>query len=205
VSVFRQLDSPLKGKPSGGAVIYSDEYPMEQRPPLDSRATSLPQLLSTLNCLGVVETSEARTEEEAQAEFAEALDDLCFAILRATGRGVPGGDTELTLSQYNVLQALGDGPATVSEVAAAADVAVPTATRALRGLERREFVERLRDQSPDGRLVTVSLTGTGARVLGEKRTWVRARQRAIFNSLSDAERESAASLLRVIAADIHEL
>ena len=144
-------------------------------------------------------------DEQAQAEFAEALDDLCFAILRATGRGVPGGDTELTLSQYNVLQTLGDGPATVSEIAAEADVAVPTATRALRALERRGFVERRRDQSDDGRLVTVSLTVTGGRVLGEKRTWVRARQRAIFDRLSDAERESAASLLTVIAEDIHEL
>jgi DNA-binding MarR family transcriptional regulator len=153
----------------------------------------------------MVRTDAIQADEQAQAEFAAALDDLCFAILRATGRGVPGGETELTLSQYNVLQALGDGPVTVTEVAAAADVAVPTATRALRGLERRGFVERRRDQSEDGRLVTVSLTITGALVLGEKRTWVRARQRAIFDRLSDAERESAASLLRVIAEDIHEL
>jgi DNA-binding MarR family transcriptional regulator len=153
----------------------------------------------------VVLSGVVRTEEEAQAEFAEALDDLCFAILRATGRGVPGGETELTLSQYNILQALGGGPATVTEIAASADVAVPTATRALRGLEQRGFLERRRDQSEDGRIVTVSLTATGARVLGEKRAWVRARQRAIFDRLSDSERESAASLLRVIAEDIHEL
>jgi MarR family transcriptional regulator, organic hydroperoxide resistance regulator len=153
----------------------------------------------------MVASGASHTDEQAQAEFAAALDDLCFAILRATGRGVPGGDTELTLSQYNVLQALGDGPVTVTEAAAAADVAVPTATRALRGLERRGFVERRRDQSVDGRLVRVSLTVAGVRVLGEKRTWVRARQRAIFDRLSDAERESAASLLRVIAEDIHEL
>lgn len=146
-----------------------------------------------------------RTDEEAHADFAEALDDLCFAILRATGRGIPGGYTELTLSQYNILQALGGGPATVSEIAASADVAVPTATRALRGLERRGFLERRRDRSEDGRIVTVSLTATGARVLGEKRAWVRARQRAIFDRLSEAERESAASLLRVIAEDVHEL
>ena len=146
-----------------------------------------------------------RTEEQAQAEFADALDDLCFAILRATGRGVPGGDTELTLSQYNVLQALGGGPATVSDIAAAADVAVPTATRALRGLERRGFVERRRDQSLDGRVVTVSLTATGARVLGEKRTWVRGAPACDLRPADDAERESAASLLRVIAEDIHEL
>jgi DNA-binding MarR family transcriptional regulator len=153
----------------------------------------------------MVSSQGLATDDEAQAEFAEALDDLCFAILRATGRGVPGGETELTLSQYNILQALGDGPATVTQVAAVADVAVPTATRALRALERRGFVERRRDQKDDGRLVTVSLTVTGGRVLGEKRTWVRARQRAIFERLSETQRESAASLLRVIAEDIHEL
>ena len=146
-----------------------------------------------------------RTEELAQAEFAAALDELCFAILRATGRGVPGGDTEVTLSQFNVLQALGSGPATVTEIAAAAEIAVPTATRALRALERRGFVERRRDQAQDGRVVTVSLTAVGVRVRREKRSWVRERQRALFERLSDAERASAAGLLRAIAEDIHEL
>ena len=153
----------------------------------------------------MVIVSGAQADDRAHAEFAEALDDLVSAILRATGRGVPGGETELTLSQYNVLQALAGGLATVTEIAAAADVAAPTATRALRSLEGRGFVKRRRGRSEDGRIVTVSLTAAGARVLAEKRTWVRARQRAIFDRLSDAERETAASLLRVIAGDIHEL
>jgi hypothetical protein len=48
--------------------------------------------------------------ERAEAEFAPALDVLFRAVLRATGRGVPGGGTELTLSQYNVLSAVGERP-----------------------------------------------------------------------------------------------
>jgi MarR family transcriptional regulator, organic hydroperoxide resistance regulator len=144
-------------------------------------------------------------QEQAQAEFAEALDTLFAAVLRATGRGVPGGDTELTISQYNVLSAVGESAPTVTEIAAAADLAVPTATRALRGLEERGFVHRRRNQDGDGRIVTVSLTAMGSRVLAEKTTWVRARQRAIFDRLSPAERRTAAGLLRVIAEDIHEL
>jgi DNA-binding MarR family transcriptional regulator len=151
-----------------------------------------------------VGTSSRAAEERAQAEFAEALESLFAAVLRATGLAVPGGDTELTVSQYNVMSALGDGPASVSEIAAAAEVAVPTATRALRSLDERGLVRR-RKLGEDGRVVTVSLTPTGERVLAEKRTWVRARQRAIFDRLSDAERRTAASLLRVIAEDIHEL
>jgi MarR family transcriptional regulator, organic hydroperoxide resistance regulator len=149
--------------------------------------------------------ASATQQEQAQAEFAAALDAFFAAVLRVTGRGVPGGDTELTISQYNVLSAVGEGTPTVTEIAATADLAVPTATRALRALEERGFVLRQRGQNGDGRSVTVSLTPVGTRVLAEKTTWVRARQRAIFDRLSPAERHTAASLLRVIIQDIHEL
>jgi DNA-binding MarR family transcriptional regulator len=144
-------------------------------------------------------------DENSQAEFAAALEELFWAVLRASGRGVPGGDTELTLSQYRVLSALGERPATVTEIAGVADVAVPTATRALRSLEQRGFVERRRNAGRDGRLVTVALTTPGSEVLAEKTDWVRARQRAIFDGLTGAQRRTAAQTLRAIAEDIHEL
>ena len=144
-------------------------------------------------------------EQQSQAEFAAALDELWRAVLRATGRGVPGGETELTLSQFNMLSALGEGRSKVTEVAAAADVAPPTATRALRALEHRGFVERRRNAGSDGRHVTVVLTAEGRKVLAEKTAWVKARQRQIFASLTEAQRRTAAQTLRVIADDIHEL
>ena len=144
-------------------------------------------------------------DDNSHEEFGEALDQLFRAVLRATGRGVPGGETELTLSQYNMLSALGDGPATVTAVAMAAEVAVPTATRALRSLEQRGFVERQRGAGKDGRLVTVGLTRAGGEVLTEKTDWVRARQQAIFNGLTQSQRRTAAQTLRAIAEDIHEL
>jgi DNA-binding MarR family transcriptional regulator len=143
--------------------------------------------------------------DKREAEFADALDQLFRAVLRATGRGVPGGETELTLSQYNMLSALGEGPTTVTEVAVLAEVAVPTATRALRSLEQRGFVERRRNAGKDGRLVTVGLTRAGSEVLAEKTDWVRARQRAIFDGLTEPQRRNAAQTLRAIAEDIHEL
>ena len=144
-------------------------------------------------------------EEQSQAEFAAALEELWRAVLRATGRGVPGGETELTLSQFNMLSALGEGRSKVTEVAAAADVAPPTATRALRALEHRGFVERRRNAGSDGRHVTVVLTAEGRNVLAEKTAWVKARQRQIFESLTEAQRRTAAQTLRAIADDIHEL
>jgi DNA-binding MarR family transcriptional regulator len=137
--------------------------------------------------------------------FGEALEELFRAVLRASGRGVPGGETELTLSQYFVMDALADEALTVSEVARAAQVAVPTATRALRALERRGFVDRTRDDEEDRRLVTVALTDSGHAVLDEKRAWVRERQREIFEGLSPSERRTVTGALTAIAHNIDEL
>jgi len=142
---------------------------------------------------------------EAYVEFGEALEDLIRAVLKASGRGVPGGETELTLSQYFVMDAMADQALTVSEVARAARVAVPTATRALRGLETRGFVDRERNEEEDRRLVTVALTRSGRAVLDEKRTWVKARQREIFDGLSEAEQGTVIGALSAIAHNIEEL
>lgn len=142
---------------------------------------------------------------DAHEAFGDALEELFRSVLRASGRGVPGGETELTLSQYFVMEALAEDELTVSEVARSAQVAVPTATRALRALERRGFVDRRRDDDEDRRLVTVALTRSGHEVLDEKRAWVRDRQREIFEGLSPAERRSITSTLRTIAHNIDEL
>lgn len=141
----------------------------------------------------------------AHREFGAALEDLFRAVLRASGRGVPGGETQLTLSQFYVIDALADRSLSVSALARDASVAVPTATRALGSLERRGFVERRRGEGEDGRFVTVALTPRGRAVLDEKRAWVEARQREIFDGLSSSERRTAASTLSAIAAEIAEL
>ena len=143
--------------------------------------------------------------QPAHEEFGDALEELFRAVLRASGRGVPGGETELTLSQYFVMDALADEALTVTEVARAAQVAVPTATRSLRALERRGFVDRTRDDDDDRRLVTVELTPAGRAVLDEKRTWVEERQREIFQGLSPAQRRVVTGALTAIAHNIDEL
>jgi DNA-binding MarR family transcriptional regulator len=137
--------------------------------------------------------------------FGEALEELFRAVLKSSGRGVPGGETELTLSQYFVMDALADAALTVSEVARAARVAVPTATRSLRALELRGFIDRERNDGEDRRLVRVALTAEGRAVLDEKRTWVHERQRQIFESLTTAERATVTAAMRAIAREIDEL
>jgi MarR family transcriptional regulator, organic hydroperoxide resistance regulator len=142
---------------------------------------------------------------EVHERFGEALEELFRAVLKASGRGVPGGETELTLSQYFVMDALADEALTVSEVARAARVAVPTATRSLRALELRGFVDRDRSDGEDRRLVSVVLTPSGRAVLDEKRTWVHERQREIFETLTPEERATVTGALGAIAHKIDEL
>ena len=143
--------------------------------------------------------------DEVHKGFGNALENLIRAVLKASGRGVPGGETELTLSQYFVMDALAGQALTVSQVAHAARVAVPTATRALRALENRGFVDRERNEGKDRRLVTVALTDDGRAVLDEKRLWVHQRQREIFEALAPAERKTVTGALAAIARDIDEL
>jgi MarR family transcriptional regulator, organic hydroperoxide resistance regulator len=148
---------------------------------------------------------QAARHSPAHQEFGDALEGLIRAVLKASGRGVPGGETELTLSQYFVMDAMSDEALTVSEVARVARVAVPTATRALRALETRGFVDRERNDDEDRRLVTVALTPSGRAVLDEKRTWVQARQREIFDGLSAIEQRTVIGALSAIAHNIEEL
>ena len=84
----------------------------------------------------------SRTTQAGEvAAFAAALDDFRRASGRAKGRLAADGD--LTLSQYHLLEPLlaADEPLGVGELACAAGVSAPTATRML-DRARRDAVRR---------------------------------------------------------------
>jgi DNA-binding MarR family transcriptional regulator len=138
------------------------------------------------------------------AAFAAALDDFRRASSRARGRLASQGD--LTLSQYHLLEPLlaADEPLGVGELACAAGVSAPTATRMLTGLERSALVER-RSCTRDRRVVRVALTDEGAERMTRKRARMHARQEELFRSLEPGERAQAVRLLEHLAAAIEEL
>ena len=138
------------------------------------------------------------------AAFAAALDDFRRASTRARGRLAAEGD--LTLSQYHLLEPLldADAPLGVGELACAAGVSAPTATRMLAGLERDGLVER-RTCTRDRRVVRVGLTDDGAERMKRKRERIGARHEELFRSLEPGERAQAARLLERLAAAIEEL
>jgi DNA-binding MarR family transcriptional regulator len=138
------------------------------------------------------------------AAFAAALDDFRRASSRARGRLAAEGD--LTLSQYHLLEPLldADEPLGVGELACAAGVSAPTATRMLTGLERGGIVER-RTCTRDRRVVRVALTDDGAERMAHKRERIGACHEELFRSLEPGERARAARLLERLAAAIEGL
>jgi MarR family transcriptional regulator, organic hydroperoxide resistance regulator len=136
-------------------------------------------------------------------DVASAFDALLAAARRARARaGVLPGD--LTLPQCHLLDPLRGGAVRgAGELALAAGVSRPTATRMLDGLERDGVVVRERS-GDDRRCVHVRLTEAGAGRV-EQAAAARAEWRAaLFAGLSDAERDEAARVLSRLSALVEE-
>lgn len=137
--------------------------------------------------------------------FLAAFDALAQAVRRARGAPAQPAQDTLTLSQYGLLQGLADGGhARVVELANAAGVTPPTATRILDALERRGIVERRR-VAEDRRGVTITLTPSGRAQLAAQHDWLRGRQESFYAALPPGERAVAADLLVRLAGLIDEL
>ena len=139
------------------------------------------------------------------AAFATAFEDFVRAAKRARARVDP--DATLTTSQYDLLSPLLDGdetPLGLRELARAAGVSAPTATRMIDGLEARGMVTRER-AAEDRRAVRIALTGEGRAAVLERRERQVARRRALFDHLSPGERRAAAKVLARLAAAYEEI
>jgi MarR family transcriptional regulator for hemolysin len=130
------------------------------------------------------------TEQDA---FSAALLEFLRATRRTRGR--LGDSDELSLSQYQLLEPLIGGERLATcELALAAGVSAPTATRMLTGLERDGLVERVPCEA-DRRVVHVVLTSDGRDRVLAARARGEALRAEIFASLSAGERREAARLL----------
>ena len=140
------------------------------------------------------------TEQDA---FSTALLEFLRATRRTRGR--LGDSDELSLSQYQLLEPLAGGERLATcELALAAGVSAPTATRMLTGLERDGLIERVPCDA-DRRVVHVVLTAAGRERVLAARARGEAHRAEIFASLSAGERREAARLLERLADAVEGL
>ncbi len=135
----------------------------------------------------------------------EAWDGFFTALNQARGRAAREQSGGLTISQYRLLLAVAGSPAVRSgELADRAGVSAPTATRMLSGLERAGIIRRAASAA-DRRSVSITLTAKGRRLLREKEARVSEKRRALYESLTPAERAQARRLLRRLADGLEAL
>jgi DNA-binding MarR family transcriptional regulator len=140
----------------------------------------------------------------AATELSEALADFFRAARRARGRANQASGEDLSLAQFQLLEPLLDAPHTTGQLATAAGVASPTATRMLDGLVERGYAERA-SLPEDRRAVLVSLTPDGRAAVTERRARVVAGRARIAAAIDPSEQPLAADILRRLADVIEEL
>jgi DNA-binding MarR family transcriptional regulator len=111
----------------------------------------------------------------------------------------------LSLAQYELLRPLLDvDTLRVGELAEAAGVRGPTATRMLDTLERASLIDRVHSRS-DRRHVRISLTGAGHSAVTDKHDQIERARQEVFDTLSPAQREHVASFLEAMTGVIGRL
>src|SRR3954454_20933143 len=160
--------------------------------------------------------SATATDAELTA-FAASFEEFVRAAKRARARVEP--DATLTTSQYDLLCPLIEGDDArlgLRELARAAGVSAPTATRMVDGLAARGVVTREagppargilpREPAPDDRrAVRIALTAEGRAAVLDRRAHQLDRRRALFDKLSPADRRAAAKVLARLAAAYEEI
>lgn len=138
--------------------------------------------------------------DEAGFEDFVAASQALFTMVRRSRGSIASQMAGLSLSQLSLLEAVvAHGPLLVSQIAAYAGVAGPTATRMLKQLEGHGVVTRRRS-AEDERKVLVDLTPHGRDLVERQRSAVRAAQRAHYARLSPEQREVFVDVLRQMAA-----
>jgi DNA-binding MarR family transcriptional regulator len=139
------------------------------------------------------------------ARFSAAWESLFRTTRRLRARAhLFAGEAGMSLAQYHVLAPLRDVPElAVGELAEAAGVAPPTATRMLDCLARDGYITR-RHSETDRRSVLVSLTADGEQAVERAHGIVEAWRRDVYERLEPEEREQAVVLLERLTQVMEE-
>jgi DNA-binding MarR family transcriptional regulator len=146
-----------------------------------------------------MQVSQATLRGEQLHEIADALPQRAAALVRLFFAG-----SSLSRTEASVLKALEDGPARITELAAAERISQPGITLVVNRLQERGWVSRAADPS-DGRAVLVSLTDAGRETIVRQRDAYLALLREGMATLEDADVEALARAVDVLDVLIDRL
>lgn len=150
-------------------------------------------------------STKSSSSNETREQFLAAWGVFTASVRRARSRAANRADSELTFAQFHLLSALEGGRAlTVGELAAAAGVSSPSATRMLDGLERDGIVTR-KPSTEDRRRISIEMTPRGRKAVAAGRKSIDAARERLYEELSPEEREQAVRLLSRLADAIEQI
>ncbi len=144
---------------------------------------------------------KSNAPENNAADIANRLHSVAIHLLRRVRQEDPL--TGLSPARLSALSVIGfGGPRTISELAEAEQVAVPTISRVVAALVAEELVERQTDVH-DRRTVSLTATPKGMQVLREGQRRRTAQLSNLLAQLTPAEQETLAQALSSIERMLH--
>ena len=145
---------------------------------------------------------------ETKTDIVERLFTAIVKSIYARDTQVPGL-LELPVAQLRVLNVLGRGPEerspTMSELAEALGVTLSTTTQIAERVEKRGLVERRHSDPDDRRVVRLTLTDEGRRLMQERRLIRHGRIEAAMDQLTPAQQEALTAAMEPLAAAARQL
>ena len=106
-------------------------------------------------------------------------------------------DIPLTLRQYRILQRVGEGYTSVSEISRLAHRSLPTTSESVEGLIKRKLLNRAESQE-DRRAVVLSLTPQGSKAVVAAKQCLDDLAAAIFETLPASKQKVLAQLAKTM-------
>ena len=133
----------------------------------------------------------------AEEELNELLVSTYDNIGRVEDSMLASQKTDLTIAELHILEIVGQGEgrqATITAIAQALDITLPTVTVAVKRLEKKGYVEKRKDER-DGRVTLVSLTRLGRKMDAAHRYFHENMVRSLTREMSEKEVETLVDVL----------
>ncbi len=133
--------------------------------------------------------------------YSQSLNDVIVSIydsvVRVETQMLDKSGQDLSISEMHIIEAVwksADGACSISDIAQARQVTLPSMTVAIKRLEKKGFVEKIRS-AKDARVVMVTLTRKGERVNSMHRYF---HERMVRSFLKNIDTEERSTLLKTL-------
>ena len=133
----------------------------------------------------------------ADAELDELLVRTYQNVNRVESSMLASSQNDLSIAELHILESVGRGEGgsrSISAIAQAMEITLPTVTVAVKRLEKKGYVQKSKDEN-DGRVTRVALTAQGRKMDAAHRYFHENMVRSITREMSEAEVEALVRIL----------